>query len=45
VQRPELYQLSKQLKECGLSAVQKVIESAQFRAKSLDMMSKFSEAF
>lgn len=45
VQRPELYQLSKQLKECGLSAVQKVIESAQFRAKSLDMMSKFAQAF
>jgi hypothetical protein len=45
VHRPELYQLSQQMKDCGLSEVQRVIESAQFRARSLDMMDKFSAAF
>jgi len=45
VPRPELYQLSQQMEDCGLTAVEKVIASAQFRAKSSEMMSKFAEAF
>jgi hypothetical protein len=45
VPRPELYQLSQQMQECGLTSVERVIASAQFRAKSSDIMSKFAEAF
>jgi hypothetical protein len=44
VHRPELFQLEKQLNECGLSKVEKVISSINFRTKTADMIANLQYA-
>jgi hypothetical protein len=45
VHRPELFQLSQQLKDTGIAGIEKVIASAQFKAKSADMIANLQYAF